>query len=78
MGFIFDTWVGHTTSTNADATDDIKDAGSVQHSSLPTLPGGFTEFAFVVFLQIKNMFSKAFFSKETFTNLVQPIWLGLA
>jgi len=70
--------VGHTTSPNVDAGDDIKAVGSVQHSSPPALPGGFTGFALVVLLQAKNMFGRAFCPKETFTNLVQPMWLGLA
>jgi len=77
-GFIFDAGVGHTTSANVDAGDDIKAVGSVQHSSPPALPGGFTGFALVVLLQAKNMSGRAFCPKETFTNLVQPMWLGLA
>jgi hypothetical protein len=78
VGFIFDAGVGHTTSANVDAGDDIKAVGSVQHSSPPALPGGFTGFALVVLLQAKNMSGRAFCPKETFTNLVQPMWLGLA
>ncbi len=71
MGIIFDARVGHTTLANVDARDDIKDVSNVQHSSLPTLPGGFTEFAFVVLLQVKNMSSKAFCLKE-----VSQIWFN--
>ncbi len=78
MGFVFDVGVGHTTSANVDVGDDIKDVGNVEHFSLLALPCGFTKFAFVVLLQLKNMSSRAFCPKETFTNLVQPMWLGLA
>jgi hypothetical protein len=78
MGFIFDARVAHTTLANVDAGNDIKDVGNVQHSSLLTLPCGFNEFALVVLLQTKNMSSRAFCSKETFTNLAQPMWFGLA
>lgn len=52
--------MGNTTSANVDTRDDIKDVGSMQHSSLLTLPGGFIEFALVVLLQAKYMSKKAF------------------
>ncbi len=78
MGFIFDARMGHMTSANVNVGGDIKDVGSVQHSSMLTLPSGFIEFALVVLLQAKNMFSKAFCWKEFFTNLVQPMCFGLA
>ncbi len=70
--------VAHAKSANVDARDDIKDMGNMQHSSLPALPSGFTNFALMVLLQAKNMSNRAFCPKETFTNLVQPMWLGLA
>jgi hypothetical protein len=78
MGFIFDARVAHTTLANVDVKNDIKVVGNLQPSSMLTLPCGFNEFALVVFLQTNNMSSRAFCLKETFTNLVQPMWFGLA
>jgi hypothetical protein len=81
MGFIFDARVGHITLPNVDARDDIKDVSNVQHSSLPALPSGFIEFAFVVLLQVKNMSCKAFCLKEVsqiWFNKCGLAWLGLA
>jgi len=81
MGFIFNARVGHTTSANVDARNDTKDVSNVQHFSLPALPGGFTEFAFVVLLQVKQMCSMAFCLKELsqiWFNQCGLAWLGLA
>ncbi len=78
VGFIFDARVAHVKSANVDARDDIKDVGSMQYSSLPTLPSGFTKFALMVLLHANNMSSRAFCPKETLTNSIQPMWLGLA